>query len=85
MTHRLAQNLAYGFTRIDRADGVLKHHLNIPTERLLFSAIEPGERLSPPADATLRWGFQADEQARQRAFAAAATPQQGHGFTAFQR
>ena len=63
MSHGFTQNLAYRFTRIHRADSVLKHHLNIPTERLLLGAIEPGEWFSPPADAALRGRFQANKQA----------------------
>ncbi|VGP70741.1 hypothetical protein SB00610_03452 [Klebsiella quasipneumoniae subsp. similipneumoniae] len=80
MAQRLADDLAQRFARIHRAEGVLKHQLNIAAEGADGLAFQGGQRCAAPDNIAVLRRFQAHQHPRQGALAAAAAPEQGHRF-----
>lgn len=80
MPQRLADNLAHRFARIHRANGILKHQLNIAAkgaDRLPFREVSD----APRRDLAIPRRFETDQHPRRGTFAAAAAPEQRHSFT----
>ena len=80
MAQRLADDLAHRFSQIHRAEGILKHQLNITAEGAHGFALEGGQRRAAPGNIAVLRRFQTHQHPCQSAFPTTAASEQGHRF-----